>query len=517
MTHSSCPDPSLWFNSPMASSPPPPTAPKPQLAPATAAVLTFLAAGCVLVLEIAAGRLLAPYVGVSLTTYTGIIGVILAGISLGAWLGGRAADRWSPVRLIGPTLVAGGLTAIASVPIVANVGEVGIGQDLIAIVTLAAAGFVIPATVLSAVAPMIVRASIVSIGTSGSTVGRLSAIGTAGAIVGTFLTGFVLLGLLPTRVLIVGTGALLVLLGLLVALVHGGRGGGAILAAIAVVTLAGAMTTPTLCDRESAYYCIRMVTDPGNPNGRTLVLDGLRHAHVDLGDPLDQQFRYLRWFTDAVSGPITAAAGDVDVVHVGGGGFSFPRFLAATWPASRHTVLELDPVILATAKAEMGFSETDRIRVVVGDARLSLRSVATDSQAVAVGDAFGGLSVPWHLTTREFLAEVDRVLTPDGRYVMNLIDGPALRFTRAEAATLRSVFGHVVVIATRSSLSGDSGGNVVVVASQADLDAGAIRLALDARGDLDAQLVGGGDFVNFIDGAPLLTDDMAPVDLLIGR
>lgn len=57
-----------------------------------AAALTFLAAASVLILEIAAGRLLAPYVGVSLTTYTGIIGAILAGIALGAWLGGQAAE-----------------------------------------------------------------------------------------------------------------------------------------------------------------------------------------------------------------------------------------------------------------------------------------------------------------------------------------------------------------------------------------------------------------------------------------
>jgi len=90
-----------------------------------AAVLTFLAAASVLVLEIAAGRLLAPYVGVSLTTYTGIIGAILAGIALGAWLGGLAADAFGPRTLLGPTFVLGGLAAIAAVPIVGAVGGVG--------------------------------------------------------------------------------------------------------------------------------------------------------------------------------------------------------------------------------------------------------------------------------------------------------------------------------------------------------------------------------------------------------
>src|SRR5512145_1822807 len=93
-----------------------------------AAALTFLAAASVLVLEIAAGRLLAPYVGVSLTTYTGIIGAILAGIALGAWLGGKAADAVGPLPLLGPAFILGGLSAIASVPIVGALGDVGLGD-----------------------------------------------------------------------------------------------------------------------------------------------------------------------------------------------------------------------------------------------------------------------------------------------------------------------------------------------------------------------------------------------------
>ena len=95
------------------------------------AALTFVAAASVLVLEIAAGRLLAPYVGVSLTTYTGIIGAILAGIALGAWLGGRAADAFGPGALLGPTFMLGGLAAIASVPIVGWVGAVGLGDGFV--------------------------------------------------------------------------------------------------------------------------------------------------------------------------------------------------------------------------------------------------------------------------------------------------------------------------------------------------------------------------------------------------
>lgn len=486
-----------------------------------AGLLTFIAAASVLVLEIAAGRLLAPFVGVSLTTYTGIIGVILAGIAIGAWLGGRAADRFGPDRLIGPTFVAGGIAAIASIPTVDAVGALGPGAEFGGIVVLAGAGFVLPATILSAVGPMIVRASLTDLGTSGALVGRLTAIGTVGAISGTFLTGFVLLGLVPTRPLIAGVGFLLVAVGVVAAWAIG-RGRTAAALAIAGL-LAGsgllAASAASPCLRESAYYCIAITTDPaGQGNGRTLVLDRVRHAYVDLGDPSNLGFRYIRWIVDASAPVVEGRGGDVDVLHVGGGGFSLPRHLEAAHPASRHTVLELDPAVLATARSDLGFAPTDRTTVIVGDARLSVGDLPPDGFDLVVGDAFGGLSVPWHLTTREFLAEVDGLTRPGGLYVMNIIDREPLRFARAETATLRSLFEHVVVIAGGSPLAGSGGGNLVLVASHEPIDAEAIRARIHARGDLGAAILWTpADLDEFAAGAPILTDDFAPVDQLLGR
>ncbi len=158
--------------------------PAPPLPPLVAAYLTFIATASVLVLEIAAGRLLAPYVGVSLTTYTGIIGAILAGIALGAWIGGRIADTIGPLPLLGPAFILGGLSAIAAVPIVGVIGGIGLGEGLVGIVVLATTAFVVPAAILSATAPMLVRGTLTDLATSGSIVGRLSAVGTVGAITG---------------------------------------------------------------------------------------------------------------------------------------------------------------------------------------------------------------------------------------------------------------------------------------------------------------------------------------------
>jgi spermidine synthase len=489
-----------------------------------AAGLTFLATASVLVLEIAAGRLLAPYVGVSLTTYTGIIGAILAGIAIGAWLGGRAADAVGPLALLGPSFVLGGVASIAAVPIVGTLGAIavnGLGDGFFAIVGLATAAFVAPAAILSAVGPMLVRATLTDLATSGSIVGRLSAIGTAGAITGTLLTGFVLLGLVPTRVLIVIVGAVLVAIGMVLTVwLRGGGGRATGLLALAALSTGGlGLAMPDPCDTESAYYCIAVELDPDDADGRILVLDRLTHAHVDLADPTDIEFGYVRRFADAVGPYLDGLDGPVDVLHVGGGGFTFPRYVEATRAGARQTVLELDPVVLRVAREQLGFAPRDGIDVVVGDARRSIERLPDDGFDLVVGDAFGGLAVPWHLTTTEFLDEIQRVLRPGGMYVLNLIDYPPLGFVRAETATIGARFEHVALISGTATLAGESGGNVVLVATAAPLDLAAVtaRIAAWDEAAETGVIADEAEVAAFVGDATVLSDDFAPVDQLLGR
>ena len=495
--------------------------PAPLLPPLVAALLTFIATASVLVLEIAAGRLLAPYVGVSLTTYTGIIGAILAGIALGAWIGGKAADMVGPLPLLGPAFILGGLSAIAAVPIVGVIGGIGVGEGLFGIVILATTAFVVPAAILSATAPMLVRGTLTDLATSGSIVGRLSAVGTVGAITGTFLTGFVLLGLFPTRVLIVAIGAGLAVIGIVLTLWlrQGGRGPVAIALGAVLLTGGLAVAQPSPCDTESAYYCIAIRRDAADPDIRVLVLDRLTHAAVDLRDPTDLEFGYVRRFADATA-PLRAGLGaSPDVLHIGGGGFTFPRYIEAMHPEARQTVLELDPRIYEIAQSELGYVPSDRIDVRLGDARQSIRALPSDAFDIVVGDAFGGLAVPWHLTTAEFLDEVARVLRPGGMYVANLIDYPPLRFVRAEAATLATRFADVAVIANRRTIEGDGGGNLVLVASDTSLDRAGVEAAIATwgEGDTTGILSAPDDVGSFIGPSVALTDDFAPVDQLLGR
>ena len=496
--------------------------------PVPAAALVFYASGAVLALEILAGRLLAPYVGVTLESYTGIIGTILAGIAAGSWIGGRLADRYDPRRLLGPALVIGGALALLSVPVVDYLGQSMRGARPSTVVLLAVCGFVLPAAVLSTVTPIVVKLRLHSLEETGQVVGRLSALGTAGALVGTFVTGFVLIAALPTRPIIRAIGFSLVAVGLVVWFWLGRRAasvgrptGGTAAVALVAGLLSFGQSSP--CEYESAYFCAYVVEDPDREGGRTLWLDTLRHSYVDVDDPTHLEFSYARTMGDVLAA-IAPEGQPLDVVHVGGGGLSLPRYLAATRPGTTSTVLELDPLLPRIAEEELGYepSPTDGIDVVTGDARLHIEDVPDGSADLVIGDAFGGVSVPWHLTTREFLFEVREVLAPGGWYALNLIDHPPAGFARAEAITLQDVFGHVAVIAPETRLTGASGGNYVVVASSDPLPIEDILARNDARGDDEEAITSSGfssadaaSWDDFVGDAQVLTDDHAPVDQLL--
>ncbi|CAN5736824.1 hypothetical protein BH23ACT5_BH23ACT5_11020 [soil metagenome] len=476
----------------------------------TARLLVFFASAAVLVLEILAQRLLASYLGVSLEVFTGVIGVILAGIAVGAWAGGTAADRGDPARLVGPLLVAGGLTALASQLMVDLVGGATTSAGPVAIIVLTTIGFFAPAAVLSAVPPVVVKLRLASLDETGSVVGSYSAIGTAGAIFGTFTTGFVLIAAFPTRPIIVGIGGALIVAGLGFWGLRGparlrAAGGGVALVA-ALVVLGGP------CEYETSYHCADIEIDPNRSGGRVLWLDGVRNSYVDLDDPTYLEFRYAQLMADVIEH--TAPGETLRAVSIGGGGFTFSAYLDAVRPGTEHVVLEIDRELVDIGHSRLGLDP--EAVVIVDDARRSLQDIPHGWADLVMGDAFSGLSVPWHLTTVEFVADIGRRLTPRGIYLLNLIDYDDLDFARAAAATVDAVFAHTAVLAPQEYLDGRQGGNFVVVGSHSPLEVAGILSSIADRSGSEAIAVGS-DLTEFLGDSPVLEDDFAPVDQMISR
>jgi spermidine synthase len=481
-----------------------------------AAAVVLLTSAAVLVLEVLVSRLVAPYVGLTLETYTAAIGVALAAIAAGAALGGRLADAVDPRRWIGPATAVGGALLLAARPTVFALGDGfrGTGpMGTVVLVTLAAAPSIL---VLSLVTPGVIKLRLHDLAVTGQTVGRLSAIGTLGALAGTFLTGYVLLAALPTSTLLLLTGALLVFGGLALAVVlpRGERMPARQLAGLVVVSALAAAWVAVAdgpCQVETRYYCASVEVDGQNPTGRVLVLDGLRHSYVDLDDPAHLEFGYTQRFGDVLA---AQPPGPLDVLHLGAGGFSVPRHLAAVRAGSRSTVLEVDPQIPEIGREQLALDGVPDLTVRVGDARTAITDEPDAAYDVVVGDAFGSLAVPWHLATEEMVREVRRVLRPGGTYTANVIDFPPLDFVRAETATVRAVFAHVALLAPPAALAGDVGGNFVLVASDDPLPVDRLR-ELGARHPSDTGVLDPAATREFAGDARVLTDDRAPVDQLL--
>jgi hypothetical protein len=482
------------------------------LPPALAAGIVFVASGAVLVLEILSVRLLAPYVGLTLETTTSIIGAVLAGIAVGAALGGWTADRVNPYRLVVGLLIGGGLLVLLTVPIIRALGPSASEGGNAAAVGVTFAALVPVAAVLSAVTPTVARLQLRDLRASGTIVGRLSAWATAGALVGTFGTGFVLVPLLPVSTSVLTVGILLALagvtLGAYIRQFGLAKTFGAGVATLALAGLTLAQHSP--CDAETTYHCAQIEVDPERPTAELLLLDRGYNSEVDLQDPSYLGFSYDQWIAPAIS-ELGRPGAPLDGVFVSGGAFTLPRWLEATRPGSHSNVLEVDNKLVEFDRKDFGLRTSPNLRATIGDARLTIRREPTGSANVVVGDAFSSRTVPWQLMTTEWLREVRRVLRPDGLYALNMIDYPPLSLLRAEAATLLATFANVRMITPAGAGGRPAGGNIVLLASEGPLP--------PQRGKPtdNASVYERGAIVRLVGGAEPLRDDYAPVDQLETR
>ncbi|TCO40975.1 hypothetical protein EV646_11666 [Kribbella antiqua] len=469
-----------------------------------AIALAFGSSAAVMVLELVSLRLVAPYIGLTLETNTAVIGVALAAIATGAALGGRYADAVPPQKTLGPLMLFGGALVMLILPVVRWTGEAvrGGGSNLVFLV-LAVALFV-PASLLAAVTPMVTKLRLETLAETGTVVGRLSAYATVGGIAGTVLTGFVFVANVPVSTIVLTLGGLLVVVGVVLTVVLRGAQAAVKPVALAMIGTALTVVAPRPCEVETAYHCARVAKDPSRENGRTLYLDQLRHSYVDLKDPTYLEFDYIKNFAAAINGQYDGNQ-PLEALHIGGGGLTMPRYLIATRPGSHQKVYEIDAGVVELDKAELGVRTGPDLDVTVRDGRLGVRAEPTDSRDVVIMDAFSGVSVPWHLTTQELIADIRRVLKSDGLYLINVIDFGGAKFAKAEIKTLQTDFPHVAVIAKQD----ESGGNFVLAAADQPINSDAIAARLGPGMEIRD------DLRDFVGDAPVLTDDYAPVDQLL--
>jgi spermidine synthase len=249
---------------------------------------------------------------------------------------------------------------------------------------------------------------------------------------------------------------------------------------------------PTPVDGGTA----ELLGDADRDGSWLLMVEGTPQSHVDLDDPAHLEFEYVRRMGHVLD--LVADGGrPLDVVHLGGGALTLPRYVAVTRPGSRQRVVEIDERLTDLVRAHLPLPRGARVRVRAADARAGLAALPPGSADVVLSDVFAGARTPAHLTSVEYAAQAHRVLRPGGVYAANVADGPPLRFARAQVATLRAVFGHVCLLAEPGTLRGRRFGNLVAVASDTDLPvAGLVRRC--AADPMPGRVVEGADLVRFV-------------------
>ncbi len=471
-----------------------------------------------LVVEIVAGRMLAPYVGMSLYTWTAVIAVVLAGFSAGHWWGGVLAERTLPraLRATGWALVGAALTtALAAQALRFSAGPLlGLAPDPVwGITGLTLAAFFLPSFFAGVPAPVLTAAALAGATPQGRALGAMFAAGAMGAIFGTLLAGFVLISWLGSAAtLAVVTGVYIAAAGL--CLWQGRAGRWASTASLTLCAVLGAqgLAAPSPCTVESRYFCIAVrdvASDPGKPV-RAMVIDHLVHG-ISARDLPEVMFTDHAAMLDALA-RLRAPDPAFSSFFIGGGNYALPRAFAARG-LTDITVAEIDPAVTATAAGSFWF-DPGTTRVLHADARVALRA-ETRSFDVIVGDAFTDTAVPQHLVTREFFELVAARLAPDGSYLMNVIDyADSLRAVGSLVATLRTVFPSVEVWS--EARAPQPGERVVMVIAAGAAQTEVNRFAVPSP-DRTAFAALGPAFVDRMAARGIvLTDDYAPIDRLVG-
>jgi MFS family permease len=448
--------------------------------------------------EIAAGRVLAPFFGTSLLTWTAVIATILAGFSLGSALGGLIAERQTEAaaRIVRRALVATAILMAVSPTVLGVIYEWGARETGGMLVAVVVAFF--PASVLvSLPSPFLAKLAVEARpGREGSSLGLVLAAGSLGAIVGAILAGFVTLPLFGSVATFAGCGAVALLCVPFVKgsppATDGGKGeepprpsstGSRVAMGAAALAVAAGFASGSVCQYESGLSCIDIVR---RNNIVYLYSDRTQQAaepitQTNAGAEAALAMPYAQWIWARLDRDLGSAP---SVLFIGGGGYTLPTRLVESRPAARAVAVEIDPLVTRVVRLhlpqagamieETGFDATadgpeheesgGRLGIVHADGRVFLNETERRFDAVVM-DAFSSGSVPAHLATMETYERVLNIV--DGPVYVNLIDTPDGPLVRGVHAILSDLYPNVEALQGPVSFRGRV--NVLLAASPTPL------------------------------------------------
>jgi spermidine synthase len=482
-------------------------------------ITVFVCGALVMIYEIIGSRLLSPFIGSSTYVWTSLIGVILAALSLGYWLGGKTADLKPDLKILASIIfLAGGTVAVTILfkdivlSVIANSSMILELKSLIAALLLFA-----PASVLLGfVTPYAVKLKMSSLEDSGKTVGRLYALSTVGSIFGTFLAGFFLIpfvGSVKTLYLIgfslIGLSILLVPFALTKTNLT-----------VLIIFVFGIFTTELqsyyllkthdLHDIDTEYSRVQVFTMTDEQSGKKIRAMAIDPQFIqskmyldsdELASEYAKYYHLIRHFKPDFQ----------TTLLIGGAGYSFPKEYLKTYPDKQIEVVEIDPQMTEIAKKYFNLRDNPNLKIFHEDGRIFLNKSKSNKYDAVLMDAFGSLfTVPFQLTTVEAVTQISHSLKPDGVVIFNVggaINGKASRFMQAELATYKQVFQQVFLFKVRPERPDEEVQNLIIIACKSKNS-----YELKSNEPQFSRLLGNyySQPLNLQEN--ILTDDLAPVE-----
>ena len=496
------------------------------------AFTVLLSSACALITEIVAGRLIAPVFGMSLYSWTSIIAVVLAGLSVGHWIGGRltrgVTSSSQQTKKIAISLFLSSASSLLILLILDQVPAVVrlIEMDVItAILTASMVLFFLPSLFVGIVSPLATKLAIdlAADDEAGVVIGRMYALGAVGAIFGALLAGYFLIASLGARLSVLLVAGVYFSLGCIFIMSRGRVHRSLLMAAVllcaglgSVVHLSGGLKSR--CYVESTYFCIQIQDlQRGHNKVRLMALDHLVHSINDKEQAELLHSPYVHFVDEYVEKRFGNKS--VSAFFIGGGGFSLPRAWIAKYQGRAPlTIAEIDPEVTRVARDMLWFDERgSNTKIIHDDARFVLnRMAATSKFDLIFGDAFHDISIPAHLVTREFNEVIASHLTRQGIYVVNVVDSAVQpRFLMSFVKTLRQSFAEIEIWFEPDPNQQSSRMTFIVVAAKTPIDD---DMLIAERGFERSWWRWPSNRLEKVfasDRIPVLTDDLAPVDKLM--
>lgn len=501
-------------------------------------ILVFATGAVTLGMELSASRLLEPTFGNNQIIWAALIGLILLYLALGAWLGGKLADRFPRRRELDITITLGAV-GVALAPALARpvlqmaaAGMAGFAVDLLVGALLAVLLlFSIPGILLGTATPWAIRLSVARVEEAGRTAGRLAAIGTAGSLAGTFLPVLWLIPAYGTRwtffllalglLAVVSVGSLrcahrwVPLLGFVgvLALALISRPGGPLITG-------GDGTGEVIYADESAYNTI-VVRQWGSERhlklNEGIGLHSVSHPDMLLSQGIWDYFLLAPLF----NAPPALATPDDSLLLIGLAAGTVSELYTDVYGPLPITGVELDAQIIEVGQRYFGMTQPNLTPVAADGRRwLAQQPPAAHWSLIAV-DAYRPPYIPFHLTTLEFFRLVRGHLADDGILAINVGRTPTnFSLVDALAATAGQVFptvflidepgpphtlGNTLLVATVQPSSLDNL-HANVAALPARLPAAFREFAAQAQAYARTAAP---------PGTPIFTDDRAPVERIV--